>query len=151
RTQRLWRDVLDVLAHAPREELDEVSDERRNVLPAIAQRRHHHRKHVQPGIQNAAELVALDHRRQVAMRRRDEPYADVMRPAAAQPFELLFLQHAQKFWLQCQWNVPNLIEEQRAAICQLESADLLRDGTGERALFMTEQLAFEQVRRDGRA
>ena len=40
--------------------------------------------------------------------------------------------------------LADLVEEQRAAVGQLEAALALRDGAGERALLVTEQLALEQ-------
>src|SRR5262249_17616274 len=48
-------------------------------------------------------------------------------------------------------DVADFVEENGAAMRQLEAADALRDGAGERALLMTEQLAFEQAGRDRRA
>jgi hypothetical protein len=50
-----------------------------------------------------------------------------------QAFELLFLQYAQKFGLQCRRNIAHLVQEERAFIGQLKTANLLRYGSGERA------------------
>ena len=57
---------------------------------------------------------------------------------AAQPFELVLLQDAQQLGLQLQRNVADFVEKQRAFMGQLEAADLLRDGAGERALLVAE-------------
>ena len=50
-----------------------------------------------------------------------------MRLRAAQALELLLLQDAQQLGLQRRRDVADLVEEQRAAVGQLEAADLLRD------------------------
>ena len=70
---------------------------------------------------------------------------------AAQPLEFVLLQNPQELGLQLERNIANLVKKQRAAMGQLEAADALRDGAGERALFVTEQLAFQKPRRDGGA
>ena len=88
--------------------------------------------------------------REVAIGRGDEPDVDADRLVAAEALEFLFLQHAQEFRLQLERNVADLVEEQRAAVGQLEAADLLRDRAGERALLVAEQLAFEQAGREWR-
>src|SRR5262249_51609183 len=48
-------------------------------------------------------------------------------------------------------DVADLIEEERPLVSQLEAADLLRDGAGEGALFVAEQLALQQAGGDGSA
>src|SRR5262249_49590616 len=48
-------------------------------------------------------------------------------------------------------DVADLIQKQRAFVRQLESPGALRDRAGERALLVTEQFAFEQPSRNGRA
>jgi len=53
--------------------------------------------------------------------------------------------------LQLKRDVADFIQKQRAFVRQLESPDALRDRAGERALLVTEQFAFEQPRRYGRA
>jgi len=68
---------------------------------------------------------------------------------ATEPFELLLLEHAQELRLQRRGDVADLIEEERAFVCQLESPDLLRDSAGERAFLVAEQLAFKQVEWNG--
>src|SRR3546814_6620184 len=53
--------------------------------------------------------------------------------------------------LQFQWNLADLVEEQGAAIGQLEAADAVAHRAGERALHMAEELALEQFARNRRA
>ena len=78
-------------------------------------------KHVQPVVQIAAELFFRDHRDEVAIRRGDQPDVHADRSRAAQPLELLFLQHPQQLRLQLQRNVADFVEEQRAAVAPARS------------------------------
>ena len=50
------------------------------------------------------------------MSRSDQPHVDAMRATASEAFEFLFLQDAQKFGLQRQRYVANLIEKKRAFV-----------------------------------
>jgi hypothetical protein len=64
---------------------------------------------------------------------------------AADALELALLQHAQQLGLQVERHLADLVEEQRAAVGELERAGARGDGAGERALLVAEQLALEQV------
>src|SRR5690606_25591174 len=50
--------------------------------------------------------------------------------------------------LQARLHLADLVEEDRPAVRELELAGLFRVGAGERALFVTEELALEQLRRE---
>src|SRR5262249_6383511 len=80
-----------------------------------------------------------------------QPHVDSMRLRAAEALELLLLKHAQQFRLQREGNIADFVEEQRALVRHVEAADLLRDGAGERAFLMAEQLALKQIERNCRA
>ena len=54
------------------------------------------------------------------------------------------LQHAQELRLRGRRHLADFVEEQRAAVRQLERALPPRDGARERALLVAEQLGFEQ-------
>ena len=67
-------------------------------------------------------------------------------PGAAEPLECALLEHPQQLGLQLERQVADLVEEQRAAVGQLEAArPSRRDGAGEGALLVAEQLALEQA------
>src|SRR5260370_923158 len=74
---------------------------------------------------------------------RTDPLVRPQSMRAAQPLELFFLEHPQKLRLQFQWKIADLIQEQRASVGGLEPSDGLRHGTGECALFATEELALQ--------
>ena len=58
------------------------------------------------------------------------------------------MQHAQNFRLGCGCHVADFIEKDRAIITLLEFADALNSGAGERAFFVAEQFAFEELFRN---
>ena len=72
-------------------------------------------------------------------------------PVTAQAVEFHLLQHAQELDLRKRTQVPNLIEEKRAVARLLEVAFARPSRTGEGALFMPEQLGFNQSFRDSAA
>ena len=58
-----------------------------------------------------------------------------MTSCATQALELLLLQDAKQFGLQRRRNITDLVQKERAFVSQLEAANLLRDGSGERPFF----------------
>ena len=111
---------------------------------ALAQRRHHAGDHVQAVEEVLAEAARRDLRLQVAVGGGDDPHVDLDGLLAADALELLLLQHAQQLELQAGRHVADLVEEQGAAVGQLEPAELALDGAGEGALLVAEQLGLEQ-------
>src|SRR6266481_7175221 len=85
------------------------------------------------------------------MRRRDQANVDVDGLIAAQSLELLLLQCAQQLRLQLWADVPDFVEKQSAMIGKLEPSTLLHQGARERALFVSEEFAFDQPGWNGRA
>src|SRR5439155_12214575 len=71
------------------------------------------------------------------------------RMCAADALDLALLDGAEQFRLQIEPQIANLIEKQCAAGGELELAELLTDGSRERALLVAEQHAFQEVLRDG--
>ena len=63
---------------------------------------------------------------------------------SAEPPELALLQHAQQLHLRGRHHLGDLVEEQRAAMRQLEAALSALDRAGERALLVPEDLALEE-------
>src|SRR6476660_6615258 len=82
------------------------------------------------------------------MRGSHQAHIDLDRLATAEPFELLFLQHAQQLRLELQRNVSHLVQKQRALVRHLETARLLTDCAGESSLLVAEQFAFQEARRN---
>jgi hypothetical protein len=115
-------DHPDVLAVAPREALDEVPREQRDVLPPVPQRRNGDREDVQAIVQVGAKLAPLHHLPDVLVGGRDHPHVHGGRPPAApEPLDLLVLQRPQQLWLQLERQIADLVEKQGAAMRGLES------------------------------
>ena len=77
-----------------------------------------------------------------------EPHVGLARARRAEPLELAGLEHAQQLRLLAERHVGDLVEEQRAAVGELEAADAILLGVGERALHVAEQLALEHAFRE---
>jgi len=93
-----------------------------------------------------AKLTVLHHLRQISVGRCDEAHIHAAGVRASQTLELLFLQHSQELGLQLERNVPDLIQEKRAAVGQLKAPDALRDRSRKGASFVAEQFALQQTR-----
>ena len=141
----------DRLGERPRVLSHEVFAEQRDVSGAIAQGRQHDGKHVQAIIKILAERPRHDLFLEIAVRGRYDPHVDLDRLGASDAFELALLQHAQQLDLDVQGDVSDLVEKQRPAVGQFESPGTARDGSGERSLFVTEQLGFQHPLRQGGA
>ncbi len=108
-----WNDG-DPALERPRELVDEMMDERGNVVRPLAQRRHLYGKDIQPVIEIAAEQSIGDHLLEIAVRGRDQPHVNPLRARAPQPLEFLFLQRAQQLRLNLGGDIPRFVEKQRA-------------------------------------
>ena len=97
--QRVRLEPDDLLLQLTRESTDEEVGQLGDVVLALAQRRHLHRHDVEPVVQVLAELAGLDHRRQIAVGRGNQSNVHLDRPRAAEPLELVLLQHAQDLGL----------------------------------------------------
>src|SRR5271156_5362497 len=106
---------------------------------------------IQTVVEVATKFASIHHLRQIPIRCSHQPHVHLVSPSAAQALEFLFLQYAQQFGLQCRRNIAYLVQEKCAFIGGLETADLLRDGTGECTPFVAKKLTLQQTRRNGGA
>src|SRR4029077_18957041 len=102
-------------------------------------------------VQIAAKLSASHHLHEIPIRCSYQPDIHLVRTTAPQALEFLLLQHTQQLRLQRRRDVAYFVQQQRAFVSHFEAPDLLRDGTGEGTLLMTEQFAFQKIQRNGRA
>src|SRR3546814_15841866 len=84
------------------------------------------------------------------MRRAHDPRVDGNLLAPADPLDHALLQETQQLDLERQRNVADFVEEQRAPRRLFDLADHGLDRAGERALFVAEQFAFEQISEERR-
>ena len=85
---------------------------------------------------------------QVGVGRREDADVDPARARGADALELARLEHAQQLGLQAERHVGDLVEEERAAVGELEAPDAVGLGVGEGALHVAEQLALEDALRE---
>ena len=89
---------------------------------------------------SCAEAPVADRGLEVAVGRRDHADVDAERLRAADALELAELEHAEQLALDLRSDLADLVEEQRAAVRELEPPLLLLVGAGEGALLVPEQL-----------
>ena len=100
---------------------------------------------VEPEQQVLPEPAGGDFVRQPGVGGREDPDVDLPRPRRTDPLELTGLEHTQQLRLEVERHVGDFVQEQRAAVGELEAADAVALGVGERALDVPEQLALEHA------
>ncbi len=145
--QRVHRLRRDQRRHRPlpARVAQEMLDQERDVVGALAQRRHGHRHHRQPVEQVQPEAAAVHLGAQIAVRRRHHAHVDRDLGAAAEPAQPPPLEHAQERRLHRRLQLADLVEEHRPAVRRLERADVRALGARERARLVAEQLAADQA------
>ena len=143
-----WRTTGDSagtsLPRAREEAAQEVIGQRRDVLAPLAQRRQQDRHDVQAVEQVFAELPVVGELLQAALRSGDDPHVDRDRLRPADAFDRPVLQHAQQLHLHRPRHVVDVVEEDGAAVGQLEAAGVIPQRAGEGAALVAEELRLDQ-------
>src|ERR1039457_7226681 len=103
-----------------------------------------HGDHVETVEEVAAEVATLDLLLEIAIGRGKDAGIDRLRVGRADRNHLAVLQHTEELHLRRRRRLPDLIEEERAASGRREEPGLVPHRTGERALYMAEELALEK-------
>jgi hypothetical protein len=111
---------------------------------ALAQRRELEREYGEPVVEVLAEAPGPDGGPQVDVGRGDDPDVDLELARAAEAAEAPRVQHGEQLGLHLGREVADLVEEERAAVGQLEQPALGLLGVGERAALVAEQLGAEE-------
>ena len=74
-----------------------------------------------------------------------------MRTATSQTLKLLLLQNPQQLRLQSQGQISDFIQKEGPCIGHFEAANFLNDSPSEGAFLVSEEFAFQQVKRNGGA
>ncbi len=98
-----------------------------------------------------AECAACNRIFQVTVGRGDDSHVAAHRDVVSDALEHPLLQNAQELYLHRRAHVADFVEEQRAALGNLETALTGGYGARERTLLMSEQLGLEKIRGDGAA
>src|SRR5258708_34526916 len=120
--------------------------EERNVFRPLFERRELNRYYAETIIKVFAKLSCPNQRTQILIRSRNDPHIDRNESVRAHAPHLLFLQNPKQFHLKAQTGLRNLVQENRAAIGCLKQAAVACIRPGERALLLSEQLAFQNSR-----
>ena len=81
---------------------------------------------------------------------RDDAHVDFHGARGADGLELPGLKHAQQFDLEVKRQIAHFVQEDRAAMGELEAALPILSGAGESAFHVPEKLGFEQLRLESR-
>src|SRR5580700_1428163 len=143
-THGFRRNRVDRPVHAPGKLPGEVSDQQRNILATIPERRQQNRKNIQAIKQVGPELMVRNHFRQVAVCRRNQTSVALQRARTPEPLELTLLQNTQQLRLQFKRYFADFVQEDSASAREFKAPDALRDRACESASLMAEYLAFQQ-------
>src|SRR5206468_15924 len=108
-------------------DLQDVLGEERDVLAALAQRRNGDGHDGEAEVEVLAEFPAGDLALQIALRRCDDADVGLDGFVSANATELARLEDAQELGLDVEREIADLVEEDRAAIGELEGALTRRD------------------------
>src|SRR5690348_10712558 len=112
----------DPLVHRLREFAHEVVHQQRNIVFALPNRRQIDTEYVEPVEQIRPEPSLSDQHFQLSVRRRDASEVHLDGLVSSHAHDLPLLQHAQQVGLCLQTDVPNFIQEHRAAFGNFELA-----------------------------
>ena len=130
----------------------EALRQQRDVLLPLPQRGQIQLQDIQAVIEIAAEFTCPDQRLQVLVGGRDHPDIDGSHLTVPQPHDLPLLQDPQQPPLKSQGDLRDLVQKDGAVVGDLKQARLTAPGgAGEGALHIAEQLALQQVLRQGGA
>jgi hypothetical protein len=137
--------MVDSFALTLGEQPDKMSGEQADIATPLAQRRKHDREYIQPVVEVRAKFAFLYHVPQILISGRQDPQVYLTRLRAAKPFECAFLDRAQELRLQLKWQFADFVEEERAPIGSLKTADSWGDSSGKGASLVSEKLALQQA------
>ena len=128
--------------------LEELMRERGNILRALAKRRQVDLNDAQAVVEVFPKRAFVDHLAKVAVGRSHYAHVDGNHPRSAHALHLSRFENAQELRLKADVELADLVQEQGAAVGHFEAAAFAVGGTGERAAFVAEQNAFDEVRGD---
>jgi hypothetical protein len=121
------------------------------ILPPVAQRRHLDLHHPQAIVEVRAEPSLAHPLLEGLIGRSDDTDIHFAVPKSPQSPNRLVLQQLEQLALNCDVDLPDLVQKKRAAVRRLHEPELALARIGEGTPLVAEQLGLEKVRRDGRA
>src|SRR5262245_18220620 len=104
----------------------------------------------EPKHQIVSKATGGDFTIEIAASRRQDANVDFDPAFASEPTHLTAFDRAQEACLKRDIEIADFVDEQRAAVRQLEDSLAHADRAAERAALVTEELGFDQVRRNRR-
>ncbi len=132
--ERLFADLHARAAVLAAEFAEELARQQRDVLLALAQRRHKKRNHIEPVEEVFAEVALGDLFFEILVGGGDEAHIDAQGLRAADGRKQLVVERAENLGLRLQAHVAHFVEEERSAVGALQGAALLVDGPAGLAL-----------------
>src|SRR5213079_1385559 len=149
--ERLVGDPVDALLARHLAVAQELADQERDILDALAQRRDAYRHHVDAVVEVLAH-PPLGHRlRQLHVGGGDDAHVDLDAAVRAELLDLALLEHAEQLQLHVERDALDLVQEQRPAGRELDLPHPIVNRARERAALVAEELALEERVREGRA
>ena len=145
RDLRVGRERAERQLVAARRFLEERPGDQHGVMVAFPQRRDADHGHREPLVEVLPELARPRRGLEVAAGRGDHLDVDATLRGRTDPSDGLLLDHLQELRLERGGDVPDLVEQDGAAVRRLEQARPRRLGVGERALLVAEELRLDQV------
>ena len=145
------REPLDSLAELSIQAENEMVNQIGHVLVVLAQSRDRDPEYVEPIEQVPPEPPSLDHLLEPAVRRGNDPDVERNDHPSSEPDDTSTFQRIENFGLGDIAHVSDLVEQDGAALGQLQLARIAGHGARESAPLMPEQLALEQRVGEGRA
>ena len=124
--------------------LEEALSQEADVPSPLPERLQSDRQHVQAVEEVLAKATRPRFRRELAIRRRDEPEIDVDRHPRSDSLDLLLLDHAQELGLEREFELSDLVKQDGRAVGELELPDHPREGARESAPLVSEEFTLEQ-------
>src|SRR4029079_16845351 len=120
-----------------------------NVTAPLAQGREIDVEDIEPIVEIVPELAELDRLAELAVSGGEHPHVHPYRLGAAHPEERPAFEHAEQLHLHAERDLADLVQKDCPLVRELESPQAPLGRAGERALFVTEQLALEETLRKG--
>ncbi len=125
--------------------VEQAGRDRRNVHRPVLQRRQVHREGGEAVVEIAAEAAGVDLAEQITVGGGDDADVHLARPLRPERANLALLQHAQELDLEGGRGLADLVEEDGAAVGDLEQAGAVLVGAGEGPFLAAEKLALQEL------
>ena len=139
----IGRQAAEAAAHLVGRLVGKVLREQPDVVAPHPQGRQIDPHHVDPVVEITAKLATLHHLVDVAGSRGHHADVDGVFLAGAHPTHPPLLEHAEQFGLERQRQFAHLVEEQRAAVGELDEAHPAGIGAREGPALVAEELALD--------